>query len=256
MEIIETSYSCRLNYSHENLRKRLNQFTYSIKPGIFILFTAALILSSTRISAQNKTGLSIGIQFPLNYSIRFDNKLTSKTSFSITTGIITKPFDRLILKTLNTLGTSEALTNTVGEAWNYGVSIQPSILYHFKRSHFGVSYSFVFLTASEAPIDAINNYYSLSLPRFHMFNQVEYDLSSNLHNTGLLYGYNIPFKNEKFGLKLEFSLLKTVSSKSKLTSTQTIAHTTAPDLIDEELNQYFKKYGFIPSLNLYLTINL
>jgi hypothetical protein len=215
----------------------------------FKLILFALLLGQL-IKAQSSE-IAIGTQVPLIYSIGYEYKLKQPFSFNLQLGLLTKPYDKAILSTLKLFGTDEALVNTIGNAFTYGICLQPTIKYHYKKNYFGVYYSYYNLNAKDAPVQAIESYYGVSIPTKTGRTERTFNLVSNLHNAGLLYGRRIAFKNPKLELRLEFAVAKTFTSDSYLYGSSGFSNPTLNSLIDQELRAYYLQYGYLPSLNIF-----
>lgn len=191
-------------------------------------------------------GTNIPLYYTAGYSHLFNNNLSLNTQFSL----LTKPYDKIILDVLEIFDTDELLLNTIGEAFNFGYNIQPEFNYHFGKNYLGVSYSYLKLKAEDHPSDIISNYLNIYIPTRR---NVDLTVQSTLHNAGLLYGHCFDMKNPQLSLNLEFSVQKTFASKTNL-KTETIADLIAlSSAVDKELNEYYVKYGVLPSINIFFT---
>jgi hypothetical protein len=183
------------------------------------------------------------------YSIGYEYNLNNKLSFNAQVGILTKPYDAAILGILELFGTDEPIVNTIGEAFNIGYIIQPTIKYNFNKSYLGLSYSFFSLKANESPVDVLENYYEITLPIRVKENELE--LRSDLHNIGLVLGRKFQFKDPTIKIHLEVSLAKTIGSNSKISSQYGDLENLS-QIIDEELDTYYIDYGYLPSINIFI----
>ncbi len=212
--------------------------------------TIIIILLANTTFAQ-KSIIQLGTQIPLMYSIGYELDINNKISFNTQIGILTKPYDVTILEILKLFGTEEPLTNTIGEAFNFGFIFQPTIKYNFKKNYIGAYYSYYSLNAEETPTDAIENYYNIYLPSRIKNRTNEFILNSKLHNIGLLFGRKFELKNPTLELRLELAFAKTFKSKSKLSS-EFGDMSTISSLIDNELDYYYINYGYLPSFNIFI----
>lgn len=217
---------------------------------LIFAFFSLFVITSYSVKGQ-QTQLQVGTQIPLNYSIGVEQQVSRKFSVNFQAGILTSPYDQIILEVLKKFGTSEALTNTIGDAFSIGYMLQPTFKFNFGKNYFGLDYSFYSLIANDVPVDAIENYYSVTLPKRQINRTNNFTLTSNLHNLGILYGRLFQFRNPHLHLKLEFSIAKTFSSSSTLTAEYGDVSHISPK-IDDELNQYYIDYGYLPSLNVFL----
>ncbi|MFN8206849.1 MAG: hypothetical protein U0T82_05495 [Bacteroidales bacterium] len=218
-----------------------------------LLIISSLFIFTVMPGLTQTASVQIGTQVPLFYSAGFELEAKNGLAFNFQSGILTKPYDAAILGTLKLFGTDEAIVNTIGEAFDYGFILQPSVKYHFKKWYTGLSYSYYSLVASDAPASLIENYYGITLPV--TARNKELQLNSELQNAGILFGREFQFKNPGWQLSLELSLAKTFWSRSRLSNDNgDLPRLSAP--IDEELNQYFIEYGYLPSINVFLVRKL
>lgn len=84
---------------------------------LYILF----IFLSISVKAQSTKDiiLEVGTELPLNYSIGFGYNYIEDLHLSFRAGILTRPYDLLILEILEFTGTEESLVNTVRDAFTH-----------------------------------------------------------------------------------------------------------------------------------------
>lgn len=221
------------------------------------ILLALVMMASFSANAQNEKSvyLELGTEFPLNYSLGFGAEIHDNVQFSFRAGILTKPYDSIILKSLELFGVDESYTNTIGDAFTYGISLKGGLNYKFAGFYVGGFYSFYRLNAADVPTDLLNNFYGLELLLLSNFDFIEYHMRSNLHNLGVLAGRSFPI-NEKFSLGGEFSLAKTISGKSGISSKYDKEMVIASGIIHKELDPLYNKYGILPSLNIFIRFKL
>lgn len=221
------------------------------------IFIALVLLVSISANAQNEKTVifEFGTEFPLNYSLGFGADIYDNIQFTFRTGILTKPYDAIILKTLDLFGVNESYTNSIGDAFTHGIVLKGGLNYNFEGFHIGAYYSFFRLNAADVPTDLLNNFYGINLPLSSTFDFIEYHLSSNLHNLGVLVGKSFPI-NDQFSIVGELALAKTIASKNGISSNYDKEMVIATNIIHKELDPLFKKYGFLPSLNIFLRFQL
>jgi hypothetical protein len=218
-----------------------------------ILLIAAYLIVNLYSSTAQQNEVMVGTYIPLYYSIGYQQKVAKNFSLTGNIGFLTKPYDKLILDILKAFDTDELLVNTIGEAFSYGLSIQPAIRYHARKSYFGASYSYLMLVAHDNPSEIISNYFGIYFPGRRTASMI---LKSGLHNAGLYYGRKFKFQNPSLSLNLEFSLLKTLASASKLETETVVDLKLLSNTVDNKLNSYYVKYGVLPSINVFLTYTL
>jgi hypothetical protein len=214
---------------------------------IIIIF---FFISFDQAGRAQSISLQLGTQIPLMYSGGFEFEFKKGLALNAQAGILTKPYDAAILEALKMFGTNEALVNTIGDAFSYGYVMQPAIKYHYRKWITGITYSYFSLVAKDAPVNLIENYYDVSLPP--AYRNIQLRLDSKLQNAGMLVGRRIILKNPDWQIVLECSLVKTFWSRSKLT-TENVDLYFLSTAIDLKLQEYYIEYGYLPSINLFLT---
>lgn len=202
--------------------------------------------------AQNKE-IFIGLDLPLYYSLGYEQKISDHISLNGKLGVLTNPFDVIILDLLKEFDADELLVNTIGDAFSVGINLQPTLKWYIRKTYIGLSYSFLMLNAKDCPMNAIENYYEISIPDRYSSSLT---LQSNLHNAGFILGRKFNIKDSRYVLNLEFSLMKTFASNSYLKKEREQSLESLSNAIDNKLNQYFVNYGYFPSINVFFVYKL
>lgn len=216
-----------------------------MKKVIIIVLLTAFSFSS---KSQNSE-IFLGTNFPLFYTIGLEQNINNNFSLNVQLGILTKPYDKLIVNLLYKFDEDELLFNTIGEAFSYGFNFQPIFKWNFRKSYIGLSYSYLILTATDSPSDVIENYYGITLS-LRRNNNVT--LKSNLHSSGLLYGRKFYLKNPKLRINIEFSLLKTFASNTYIKNESGIEFEKLNASLNNDFEEIYLQYAFYPSINIYL----
>lgn len=213
------------------------------------LITVLLVLASNR--AGYGQYVQAGTQIPLNYTLGGGWDFSKRISAEMRTGILTFPFDRAILAMLQGFGTDAAITNTIGNAFDFGVALQPSLDFHLGKYHLGAEYAYHFLRAKDPPAALIESYYGVTLPRRLGSRENTFVLVSHLHAAGIRLGRVFDLSQPGWELKVELAVSKVFASSSVLSGDFGDMQ-RASALIDAELNRYYIDYGYLPSLNVFL----
>lgn len=209
----------------------------------------SLLFTCNLLQAQ-KSNVIMGTKVPLNYTLGFGQQVYSGLSLNIHAGILTKPYDQAIVEIMKTLGADKALANTIGEAFTIGYNIQPSVKYSLGKYYIGLSYAYYSLWANDVSRESIEDYYGVSLP-FRPLRTNTFDMNSRLHNTGVYFGRSFNLDSPEWSLDLELGIHKTFSSANKLHADYGEL-TTVNNLIDNELDEVYKQYGYLASLNVFI----
>lgn len=219
-----------------------------------LLVTLILMGSSLSLFAQHK--IKLGSQIPIQYAIQYDYQFHPKWSANAQIGVLTKPYDDVILNVLGVLGVEQEIVNVLNSAFKLGVVAQLGSNYHFGKNYVGALGSWIHLNAADTPVSAVEAAFNVSVasyptrPRQSNLNPVSLTLASDLYNVGILYGRRFTFANPKIELHTEFSFAKTIASSSYVESTQRALESLST-IVDAELKTTYLDYGFLPSINVF-----
>lgn len=216
------------------------RITYTIL--FWLIFNPMVFSQSSRIQ--------IGTQIPLNYSLGYEYQPNEKFSFNVQGGILTKPYDVTILEILKALGTKNAIIFAIKKSFNFGYVFQPTFKYHFSDYYIGAAYSFYSLYSNN--VEASDLYRRFNMISIDLFNSNLIKLKSNLSNAGIVFGRDFELKDPSWKITLEGSIQKTFYSKSKLYSDIGVV-TSLSDKVSDELNIYYIEYGYLPSINIFIS---
>lgn len=200
--------------------------------------------------------IKIGTQFPIQYAIQYDYQFHPKWSANAQIGVLTKPYDDVILNVLGVLGVEQQIVNVLSSAFKFGVITQLGSNYHFGKNYVGALGSWIHLNAADTPVSAVEAAFNVSVaayptrPRQSNLNPVSLTLASDLYNVGILYGRRFTFANPKIELHTEFSFAKTIASSSYVESPQRALESLST-MVDAELKTTYLDYGFLPSINVF-----
>ncbi len=236
---------------------------------LILTLSASLVAQdSARVSSGNKSltksRLFIGSQIPVDFTAGYSYQFNDRYSAAAHVGFITKPYSSFLINAMQTFGMDENLGKVIKKAFRTGGVYGIGPTYHFKKTHVGVFGQYMHLKGGGiTPADALSVYFKKdftplnvnSLPAF------EFSMQSNLVNVGALFGYVFQLRNPRLSINSEASLSKIIGSKNTFSSNRTLIDRTAfvqniYREIDDEMRDAFIKYGFIPSLNLYLVYHL
>lgn len=198
---------------------------------------------------SQKMHLIVGTSLPVFYGIGVEGYFSPHIALRGEAGVLTTPYDVIILEVLKAFDTDELLLTTIGNAFSFGTNLQAVFNWHFRKNYIGATYSYLSLKAEDRPADIFQNYFGISMP---VRRQTSLILDCGLHNGGLLYGRKFQLKKPGFSVNLELSIQKTFSSTSKLGGSSGNEFTRLSNAIDNELSQYFIGYGYIPGINIFL----
>jgi hypothetical protein len=220
----------------------------NLLPAFFILISAYYSLA--------QSSIKIGTQIPIQYALQYDYQFHPRWSGNVQAGVLTKPYDQVILSLLKSLGVNQEIVNVLTSAFNFGIITQVGDDYHFKKSYVGITGSWLHLQAANAPVSAVEAAFGVSIasyplrPRQSAKTPVTLTLSSDLYNASILYGRRFTFKNPKIELHTEFSFAKVLGSSSYIDSPQKSVESLST-IVDNELKTDYLNYGYLPSINVF-----
>jgi hypothetical protein len=205
-------------------------------------------------------GTQVPLQFTAGYGYRFSNRLSAQ----VQAGLITKPYSGFMVDAMETFGMDKYLARVIRKAFQNGVVFGVGPNLHFGNNYVGVYGQYMRLQGGGiTPADALSIYFKKDFSAFDVngLPVFEFTMQSNAVNAGALFGHRFPFRNPRLAMHGEVSLSKIVASKNSFSSNRTIVDRTAFARniyaeIDEEMQKAYWKYGFIPTLNLYLVYRL
>jgi len=224
-----------------------------MRTSLFVLMLFALMQKAQ----SQELNLNAGTQFPLQYTAGMELKFHEKWAMQGHAGVLTQPYDQLILGLLERLGTDEFYINITEQAFQFGLVGEAGFSYFFNaRNYIGVFGQYIDLTGADAPLDLIRSQYSASVPLTMLAEMLtsnnELQLQSSLLQAGVSYGRIFPLSSPHFSLRTEIALSKHLTSSSTV-SFEGATLTRLSETIDQDLGAAYKKYAYIPTLNLYFT---
>ena len=226
------------------------------------IYLFVVLLFVTQFSFAQKHSVLIGTDFPTQYTIGYNIEYGTLSS-QIQAGFLTKPYDNLILDIIEGFGADPNIIEIIRDAYQKGAVFTVKQQYHLKKMYFGVYAQYYNLSAEGVPLDIVQSYYGVDLTSswssipliptaLDFGNEItKIELKSKLWQVGLLIGRRFEFSNPKLELRTEFSMSKNISS-SNLFSSQTPYPQSLFDDMDADIQETYKNYAYIPSVNIYL----
>lgn len=200
--------------------------------------------------------MKIGTQIPIQYAVQYDYQFHKRWSGNAQVGVLTKPYDNVILDVLNILGVDQEIVSVLKSAFEFGVVSQVGANYHFKKNYVGAFGSWVHLAAAETPVGAVEAAFNVNVrsyptrPRQSSTTPVTLTLASDLYNIGVFYGRQFTFSNPRLELHTEFGFGKTLDSSSYVESPQRSLESLSAQ-VNSELHAIYLDYGFLLSINVF-----
>lgn len=226
-----------------------------------IILLIIYILSNKAYSQDNKHFLKIGIDFPLQYKVGYEYKPVRNFSAELQFGLLTKPYDNIILKVIEGFVIDDEFIEIIDESFKFGgiFTIQPK--FHFRKSYAGIYGQLIRLNASNTSTELLSSYFNKDFSILGNMQSLELTLQSNLYQLGLLYGRSFQLNNPHFSFALEFGVSMNINSKNSFSSNRPYLDQTKPakqlySELDDELSMLFKQCVFISTVNLIFIYNI
>lgn len=236
-----------------------------------LLFISGLSLSAqdtTVYQTSNKTlsesNVFIGTQVPLQITAGYEYRFSNRLSARVQAGYINKPYSGYIVNAMEAFGMDKYLARVIKKAFKSGSVISVGPNYHFGKNYVGLYGQYIHLKGRGiTPADAFSLYFKKDFTQFNVSGlpTFEFSMQSNILNAGALFGHMFQLRDPRFSINGEAGFSKIVASKNKFSTNRTLIDQTAfarnlYSEIDQEMRDAYWKYGFIPTINVYLIYHL
>ena len=206
-------------------------------------------------SEKSHSYFKIGTQVPFMHSVIYDHRITPTFSLNAGIGLITSPYTSVIfsgLENKNLISAKER--NVLDRSYRMGIAYQLGANFHFNKNYIRMFGQLARVNGDLAITDLANLYLNTNIPDVANFlNPIE--VKSNIPMVGVLYGRKFSL-GPNSEIHVEGSISKTLGHN---TSYETgtfldnidLVNDLAYSKIDNGLDDYFNKYGWFPSLNVY-----
>ena len=225
--------------------------TSHFKNSVLFLFA---IFWFTQINA-GKLQFEAGFRIPVTHSAGVEYWFNKWLSVSFHGNILTNPYKKAFIDILEINDKNKVLANTIGEAFSFGLELQPAVKYWYKNYYFSLYYSNFSLLAKDSPLNVIKNYYQVNIPDILYFTGSDISLNTTLNNIGISFGRLFNTKIPHLIIKTGLSLSKCFESHSKMDGMSLLTSILNHE-IDRELSPYLVRSGYIPSINIYFVYEL
>lgn len=210
---------------------------------------------STGTDPDPKSYFKIGTQIPFAHSVMYDHRITPGFSINGGIGLITGPYTNMIFSGLENRGMINSSERTIlDRSFQMGVTYQLGANFHFDKNYVRMYGQMMQLNGDLGYTDLANLYLGTNLPDISRFLK-PIDIRSNVPMVGVLYGrrFSIGPNSE---IHVEGSVGKTLGHSTKYkTNTFLDRIDLVNDVlysgIDHDLDNYFTKKGWLPSVNVY-----
>lgn len=242
-------------------------YTINFDVKSFLFLCVLFMLGTYRMQAQPKELYAMaGTQFPLQYTAGIQYQFHPHFSASIQAGLLTKPYDKYLLYCMEVAGLSKTLSNIIEKSFKRALLGSIGVNYHIKKYYAGI-YALGAQMQAEGPLlELANVYYKGKLPAdvdpalLVIAGNLRMNWESDLICAGILAGrkFTLP---RRFEFRTEIGFTKIMGSQSRYAVGYSLVDESllAQELysrMNDEFKKSYWKYGYIPSLNLYLVYKL
>ncbi len=233
---------------------------------IFVLSFLFLLVITQSFAQQSHSDVFAGIQFPLQFTAGYQYQFHPMLSLRLQVGTMIHPLDKIFLYSMEQSGLNKNLSRIIKESFDIGYLGTGGVNIHYRKYYLGLYGQYVHLRGQGRLTEALYTYYRNDLPTIPpefqpLLNGLQLKWQSNIWNAGILVGRKFILSNPRFAVHTEVGFTRTFSSTNSFASNNSfLDQTTLADQIyarlDQEFKNAFRKYGYYPSINIYLFYNL
>jgi hypothetical protein len=229
----------------------------------FLLFTC---LVPAGLRAQGRHELMIGTQIPVQFTAGYQYNATDRFAIRGQFGVLTPPYDKIILKSMEAFGFDKKLSTALDEAFRSGLvgTLAPQL--RFGNHSVVLQGQYASLSGSIGLQRAAELYLGRDLPDLSgipLLPAVMPTLNtrSNLFMLGLGYGWRFSPPDSRVSLQLEAGFSKILGSNSTFSSNLRILDNTGLargvyGQMENRLRDSYRQYGYVPSVGAYLVYSI
>jgi hypothetical protein len=223
-------------------------------------------LATGSLRAQGRHELMIGTQVPIQFTAGYQYNISDRYAIRGQFGVLTPPYDKIILKSMEAFGFDKKLSLALDEAFRSGLvgTLAPQL--RFGNHSVVLQGQYVSLNGSITLQRAAELYLNRDLPDlsgipFLPAVMPTLTTRSSLFVLGLGYGWRLSPPGSRVSLQLEAGFSKILGSGSKFSSNIGILDNTALargvyGQMENRLRDSYRQYGYVPSLGAYLVYSL
>lgn len=209
--------------------------------------------------------LYAGIQIPLNYAVGYRFQFSPRLSAQVQGGLIADPFEPYMLKLLGGFGLDRNLSRIIDRSFRQGNSLSVGLNVHTRSPWYaGLFGQYILLTAGPVtPADGLGLYFKQDFSGFGLLASPAFvfNLQSNLWVGGLRVGRSLRFGTSRFGLNLEASVGKILTTQNHFSSNRSLVDGLGITQglyrnLSNEIDKKLRRSGYLPTVNAWLTYRL
>jgi hypothetical protein len=230
---------------------------------IAIIVLPFLLICGKNFAQQSRREVLVGVQVPLQFTAGYQYQLHPRVSFRMQAGVMTHPLDKIFLYSMEQSGLNKNLSSIIKESFDVGYLGTAGVNFHYKKFYLGLNGQYAHLRGQGRLTAALYTYYKKDLPTIPaefqpLLDGLQIKWQSDIWNAGMLVGRKFLLHNPRLAIYTELGFTKTFSSSNTFSSNNTFLDQTplADEIyarLDYEFKEAFRKYGYYPSINVYLS---
>ena len=235
---------------------------------LIVLSFFCLFLWPIQIKAQMvEQGIHFGLKIPYTYDFGYYKRFSSRFGMHLDVQMITIPFSNMPMTYMEMWGADPKLTNILDMPFTLGVGVDLGPHYYFgsdnRRYYVGISFQWMNLLKRDIEDEVINEAFGVDLdgPDFPEGPISKDDstkpltITTNYIQLGFFAGKKWQLRSPEWEIRAEAGLSMNVWSNHVLASDYRYL-TPIADRCNNELKSMMKKYGWYPTLNVFLIYKL
>ena len=243
-----------------------------ILPFVLLLFPVTLQAQEEEKPVDSLILLKAGTQIPYSYNMILSYQFTPKISGEITWNLFRPPYDNTIRNYMLNFGADEGKLDVISTGFWKGYSVGLGAAYHLNRkSYVKLGFRLGDMGHVRVDHDNIQKRFGYSIDPLLPNNSdtavtdtfdLIMTLRSRLYNVNVAYGRNLFNISNRFFVNAEVGFNKVLGSRhyiGTINRTELQEDKGVQQLyknMEDDLRDIFWKYGFYPTINLYLVYRL
>jgi hypothetical protein len=202
---------------------------------------------------KRRHAVRIQAEMPVQLGVGYELQLLKNLSVVVQAGKLSRPNSLMMLNLMGSLG-NKRLEIMIKDTYRSGQVVEGGSNFHFGHNYVGAFAQYITMGGATGTATFESNFNTdLSVlpvkPGSTSTESSPIHLSTNLVQTGILYGRVLPLKNPDWQIRVEFSLSKNVASTSTIYSSR-YDLSSLERYVNGQLDSWFNRYAYIPSLTV------
>lgn len=208
--------------------------------------------------------IKVGSQIPYQINIDLAYNFSSRISGELEFGFINPSFASRILDGYDAMGMPADVSSLINSFFKNGQVIGIGMNYRFKNeSYLKGMFQMVDMTANLIDMDLLESVEGVSFADIEQTNSdgelvpMQLFVKNRLYNAAVFYGRRILPLSERLNINAEIGFIKTLGANNFFWARNyRNVNLDRMEEVNKSLNNSFRQFGFIPTLNIYLHYRL